>query len=140
LGSENFRGFEALLGPDAVNKIHSEPFACHITEISIEDVCFDELGMLVAEGYGVADAEDGRQTIIRAADIFFGIAYKCESGVNAFLGDNLRRHLHIKGGETELPAFSSAGDYFAYEAIGPAEKKGGIGDVTRLEHITDGGA
>jgi hypothetical protein len=83
LGSEYFGGFETLLRPDAVNEIHSEPFACHIAEICIEDVRFDELGVLVAESYRVADAEDGlstslrraEKTIIRTADILFGVAY-----------------------------------------------------------------
>ena len=73
---KDFGRFKPLLMPDTVNEIHSEPFTCHIAEISIKDVGFDKLGMLVAEGDGLTDAEDGRQTIIRAADIFFGIAYK----------------------------------------------------------------
>ena len=53
-----------MLLPDAFDEIHRHPLARRVVEFGIEDVRFDELGVLVAEGNGLTDAEDRRQAVI----------------------------------------------------------------------------
>jgi hypothetical protein len=140
LSGERFWRFESALYPDMVNEIHRHPLAGRIAKFRIEYMGLDELGVLVAEGYGLSYAEDGGLSVVEFTDVVLRGAEEDEAGINALLRDNLRRDLHIEGGEADLPAFASAGDDLAYEAVLPAEQDCCIGNVARLEHIADCGA
>jgi hypothetical protein len=133
-------GFESALWPDAVNEVHRHPLWGSALKFAIEQMCFYEHRVLVAESYGLADAEYGVEAFVLAADVIFSGAEEDAARVDAILRDNLRGHLHIQCWEAELLALSPPWDDLADKAIWSAEEHGGVGNVAALEHIADCGA
>ena len=71
------------------NEIHRYVFAAVAGICLSQQMCFYQEGVLVAEGPGLADAEDRRQVLTFCAGLLVSVCYRDIACIDALSGDYL---------------------------------------------------